>query len=98
MLHDHQTEHTNVSVFGGSGENIPGRDLLPIEEQTRAEACRLVQKYLKGDLKPSGWEERDLAGDGPMAIMDCPACQGHNSSCGYCSGRGKVAVRRADRS
>lgn len=76
LLRDLHAQQVGIMVPAEHPTQSEGRDLHPIEEQTRAEAHKMLQRYLAGDLMPSLWESSIAGFDKPMYLTGkCQHCK-----------------------
>lgn len=76
VLRDLHDQQAGVMVPGEPPVQSDGRELMPIEEQTRAEAHKMLQRYLAGELMPSLWESSIAGFDKPMYLSGkCQHCK-----------------------
>ncbi len=81
-----------------------GQEVLPVERETEAAACKLLTAYFQGKVKPSSLEKEEaqrlVEGEkkpahkvnGPWSIYHCFACGGgpNQRRCTICKGSGQM--------
>jgi hypothetical protein len=100
FLNDLTHKGTTVSMTNmGSDHTIEGQELLPVEHQAQAEACKMLSAYFRGELQPSSWEValmRQSCQGVPVPMVACPICLGSKfvkgQPCRKCNGKGIMVV------
>lgn len=93
-LADCECPAASPSMFGGESSKRDGRELLPVEQETRAVAHKMLQAYFLGSLGMT-WFETEKPNIDQHDVVDCPMCDGGKQktvggSCRMCRDKGKV--------
>ena len=95
-LLDHLASSESPELIEGH-TTLPGRDLLPVEQQARATALNMLIAYFNGTLGMT-WFEIDEDVVKTQKVVVCPMCQGKTNAdvvCQMCCGRGEVIAMGA---